>query len=117
MDDFWDRITLCIKNSEMTQYQLAEGCGVPLATFNKWKKGRVYPRADIVYQWAEILGVSMEFLITGKDAEDPALEIVLKYPGIRDLVELLGQHPVYAPILKAYLEGKIDTHEGNWGHS
>ncbi len=107
--DFWDRIAHSLKAADMTQYQLAEECGIPLATFNKWKKGRVYPRADIVLRMSEILDVSMEYLLTGKESDDPAVEIVLKYPDVKELVELLGQYPDYAQILKAYLEGKIDV--------
>ena len=69
--------------------------------------------ADVVLKMSKVLDVTLEYILTGKEADDPAVDIVLQNPGVRDLVELLGQHPEYAPILQAYLEGKIDTQENS----
>ena len=51
----------------MTDYQVAKLAGIPRSTFSDWNNGRSTPKQDKLIRIAEVLDVSVERLITGKD--------------------------------------------------
>lgn len=68
--------------------QLGLAIGVQGASITGWKKGS-YPRADTAVKIAQFLGVSVEWLVTGRDAVSETfsreeVEFVRKWRAIKD---------------------------------
>jgi len=58
-----------IKAKNTTQEWIAGKIGVPLSTFRKWMTRKTYPNLKEGIEIAELLEVSAEYLVTGKDPE------------------------------------------------
>lgn len=50
---------------------VARATGIPSSTFTDWKKGRSTPKQDKLQKIADYFGVSIEYLMTGKE---PAID-------------------------------------------
>lgn len=48
---------------------VCRGTGLPSSLFSEWKKGKSTPKADKMQKIADYLGVSLEYLMTGKEKE------------------------------------------------
>ena len=67
IDAFWKRVKRCLKEKVVTQNTAAKAIGMPPETFRGWmSKGRI-PPLSYAYRLSKFLGVSLEFLITGKE--------------------------------------------------
>lgn len=65
---FMDRVESILKEKRLTQKELAEDLGLRRPTLSDWKKNGAVPAADICLRIAEYLGVSVEWLVTGKES-------------------------------------------------
>ena len=61
------RLRQARKAKKLTQDELAELCGISRQTIFEYEKGIYYPNVIIAYKLANELGVSVEYLVTGKD--------------------------------------------------
>ena len=52
----------------VTDYRVASDTGIPKSTFSDWKNGRSTPKQDKLQKIADYFGVSLEYLMTGKEA-------------------------------------------------
>jgi repressor LexA len=77
---FGERLKNAIKESDMTQKDLAKEIGISKTSVNNYVNGRI-PDVAILYELSSFLGVTMEWLLTGK----PSAQINLK--GFQDLTE------------------------------
>jgi transcriptional regulator with XRE-family HTH domain len=66
---FWDRVYNLMKKNKITQKEAAASCGVSLRTFQNWKYRNLYPTIVDGYLLARFLGVSMEYLVSGKEGD------------------------------------------------
>ena len=57
---------LCRKN-DVTPYRVCKETGLTTATISNWKAGRYVPKADKMQKIADYFGVSIEYLMTGKE--------------------------------------------------
>lgn len=57
---------LCRKNG-VTPYRVCKETGLTTATISNWKAGRYVPKADKMQKIADYFGVSIEYLMTGKE--------------------------------------------------
>lgn len=64
---FWDQVKILCKQKRITQEKLARACGVPLSTFKGWIKKNYFPTVIGGHIIASVLGVSVEYLVTGKE--------------------------------------------------
>ena len=65
---FMDRVESILKEKRLTQKELAEDLGLRRPTLSDWKKNGAVPAGDICIRIADYLGVSVEWLVTGKEA-------------------------------------------------
>lgn len=65
---FMDRVESILKEKRLTQKELAEDLGLRRPTLSDWKKNGAVPAGDICLRIADYLGVSVEWLVTGKEA-------------------------------------------------
>ena len=82
---FMDRVESILKEKRLTQKELAEDLGLRRPTLSDWKKNGAVPAGDICIRIADYLGVSVEWLVTGKEAalssEDTLASSILKTNG------------------------------------
>lgn len=50
--------------------RVAEATGIGKSTFSDWKSGRSIPKQEKLQRIADFFGVSVEYLMTGKEKED-----------------------------------------------
>lgn len=50
--------------------RVAEATGIGKSTFSDWKSGRSIPKQEKLQRIADFFGVSLEYLMTGKEKED-----------------------------------------------
>lgn len=67
---FWDNIKTLIKQSNTTQRGLAVKCGFSPRSIETWIASNQLPDAFQTYKIAQNLGVSIEYLITGQNADN-----------------------------------------------
>ena len=65
--DFLDRVKLEIKRQNTTQVWVAEKCGISFSTFRGWLSKKRLPNANQAVAIAKVLGVTVEYLVTGED--------------------------------------------------
>ena len=62
---FFDNCEELAKQKNISMNKLGEQVGVSGAAINGWKNGS-YPKADVAQKVAETLGVTVDYLMTGK---------------------------------------------------
>lgn len=63
-----DRIRQTRIGQKLTQQQLGDRVGVTKATISQWEKGDYSPSGQNLYNLAKALGVSADWLLTGKES-------------------------------------------------
>ncbi len=63
------RIDSVLKERNLKRKALAETCGFNVSNVTRWDKQGYLPQSDTAYYIAQELGVSVEWLLTGKDRE------------------------------------------------
>ena len=61
---------LC-KQKGVKQIDVSRATGIDSATISNWKKGNYTPKADKRQLIADYFGVSLEYLDTGREADNP----------------------------------------------
>jgi len=64
---FWNRVKQLIKSAGMNQQKFAEHIDIPPRTFQGWIYHNRLPEAETACDIAIALGVSVEYLVMGKD--------------------------------------------------
>ena len=59
---------LC-KENNVTPYKVGKETGIATSTFSDWKIGRSNPKQDKLKKVADYFGVSLDYLMTGKEPE------------------------------------------------
>ncbi|MBR5281064.1 MAG: helix-turn-helix transcriptional regulator [Clostridia bacterium] len=54
----------------LSVYRVAQNTGISTVTFTNWKKGKYTPKVDKLQKIADCLGVSLDYLMTGEDANE-----------------------------------------------
>ena len=67
-ETFMDRVETLLKEKRITQKEMADTLSLRRPTLSDWKKNGAVPAGDICLKIADYLGVSVEWLISGKEA-------------------------------------------------
>lgn len=67
--EFGNRLTNAMKQKNITNTQLTELAEISKNNIGNYKNGQI-PNANILYKLSKLLGVSMEYLLTGKEASE-----------------------------------------------
>ncbi|MCM1171185.1 MAG: helix-turn-helix domain-containing protein [Clostridium sp.] len=63
-----------LKNAGLKPSDVTKATGIASSTLTDWKMGRSTPKQDKMQQIADFLGVSLTYLMTGKEKEKPNYE-------------------------------------------
>lgn len=69
---FWKRIKDLIKERHITQAEAARVAHMSVNTFKAWMSRGTIPSLDVAYNLARYFEVSLEYLISGKEADRAA---------------------------------------------
>ena len=64
---FWGRVKSLIRKNKTTQTEAATACHVSPRTFQNWIRRGLYPTIIDGYFLANFLGVSVDYLVTGRE--------------------------------------------------
>jgi transcriptional regulator with XRE-family HTH domain len=84
-DEFWNRVNQLIKSQKTKQEILASSCNISIQTFRGWITKKRFPSTPETYRIAHSLGVSTEYLITGKEP-DASRKYIDRLEAIKALV-------------------------------
>jgi len=68
---FWKSVNSLIKSQKTKQESVASLCNISYQTFRGWVARKTFPSADEACRIAKVLGVSVEYLVTGEDPSRP----------------------------------------------
>lgn len=71
----------------VTPYKVSKETGVSQSTLSDWKLGKVTPKSDTMKKLADYFGVSIDYLMTGKEGTEK--EPQLKPRDEKDIKEIL----------------------------
>lgn len=74
MESFSDRLFYILEKRGISQVQLADRTGISQNAISSWKSRGTIPKADDALRIADILGVSIEYLILGTDEKKNLIE-------------------------------------------
>lgn len=74
----------------VTSYKVAKEAGVTQTALSNWKSGRSTPTTKTLQKLADYFGVTIDYLMTGKD-ESEKKEVTLTKRDERDIEKILGQ--------------------------
>ena len=97
MDEFLKRTFTLMKEQGKKNKDLADYLGITPQRVTDWKSGRIYSYSKYMEKIADFLGVSVDYLLTGRSALSEFSNIS---PVVRRRVPLLGEitcgEPIYA---------------------
>ena len=83
----------------VTAYKVSKATGIAGSTFTDWKNGRSTPKQDKLQKIADYFGVSVDFLITGKEetavAQETHVDLKAEFNRIKKLLESGENAPLY----------------------
>lgn len=92
---FFERMKSLMDKRDISGREFADMLGITSANMTFWKQGTM-PKVNIAYKAAKILGVTVEYLLTGEtesEASEEELEFIRKMrqlaPGNRNAVKSL----------------------------
>jgi len=65
-----DKLTMLRKQKNLSQGELADKIGVSRDAIGKYERGDIMPTADKAKKMADVLGVSLDFLMSDKAKEE-----------------------------------------------
>lgn len=65
-----------LKKYNVTAYRVSKETGVGQSTFTDWKKGRSVPKLEKLQKIADYFGVSIDYLMTGREVTQEFVERV-----------------------------------------
>lgn len=68
-DTFNERLALLLQQKNMTQKNLAARAGVTEAAMSHYLKGDRTPRASVITRIAEVLGTTVDYLMSGNEVD------------------------------------------------
>ena len=75
----WEIFEKLLEEQGLSAYKVSKMSGVTTTTLTNWKQGKYIPEQDKMQKLANCLGVSVEYLMTGKEKEFEMYSIQLYF--------------------------------------
>lgn len=92
MSDLLKRVYQLMARENIKPTQLAKALNMSTSTFTDWSKGKGSPSLKAVMQFAEYFGVSIDYLVYGKEHTSPLI-LELSSPEDNELLDKFHQLP------------------------
>ena len=100
--EFHQRLSFLRKAAGLTQEQLGARVGVTRQAVSKWESGQVSPDVATVARLCGALNVSADFLVLGKEPEEPG-EDAADEPELEDMGGDTGGEEDFVEVTEQYL--------------
>lgn len=101
MNGVLERTLEILKRKGMTEYQLCKEIGIKQSTFSTWKTEDRVPNTMRVARIANALGVSVDYLVTGKDESGNETPAYYLDPEAAEIAQELFERPELKVLFKA----------------
>lgn len=101
MNGVLERTLEILKLKGMTEYQLCKEIGIKQSTFSTWKTEDRVPNTMRVASIANALGVSVDYLVTGKDESGKETPAYYLDPEAAEIAQELFERPELKVLFKA----------------
>ena len=86
--EIYERIFELLGSKRSRQLELAKAIGVSTQTVSSWKTRGSDPSAKLISSIADFLGVSTDYLLTGKESQTKKIEVIPD-PDLKDMIDIL----------------------------
>ena len=94
-----------LQENNVSTYRVAKETGIAQSVFSAWKKGLSVPKTDKMQKIADYFGVTVNYLMTGKEEE---VDYYYIDKDTRELVDFIHKHPEHKVLMDASRKVKID---------
>lgn len=77
MSDISNRIDNLLTQMQMKRTDLARATNIPVSTIKNWINEGSTPSADAAFKVANYFGITVEWLVTGKNSENKKQDVIL----------------------------------------
>jgi transcriptional regulator with XRE-family HTH domain len=88
-----------MKENGVTAYRVSKECGIAQSTLSDWKTGKGHPKADRLQKIADYFNVSIDYLLTGKDAKLRPLTVPIEIEKCLENEDMAKRLRDYADLL------------------
>ncbi len=81
-----------LKEHGVTAYRVSKETGVTTATLTSWKQGKYTPKPEKLQKIADYFGVSLSYLMTGKNESPDSESLKITPKDERDIAKDLEKH-------------------------
>ena len=104
---YYEQFDALCKAKGVTAAEVSRQTGIATSTLTNWKKGNYTPKNDKLQKIADYFGVSLEYLTTGQDQNEP----YYLNDDTRDLAQFLFENPDYKLMFDAVRKVKKEDLE------
>lgn len=102
---------LLLKKHGVTTYQVAKATGISTASFTGWKQGKWNFKAEKLQKVADYFGVSLNYLLTGKENQESDTTIYTDERDIKKHIDMImGSLEGQETIVYENQEVKLNEH-------
>lgn len=87
----------------VTAYKVGKATGIAGSTFTDWKNGRSVPKQEKLQKIADYFGVSLEYLMTGKDTQTDYLYSDENADLLIEITKNMKNDPAFADRMARYM--------------
>lgn len=87
----------------VTAYKVGKATGIGGSTFTDWKTGRSVPKQEKLQKIADYFGVSLEYLMTGKDSQTDHLYTDENSDLLIEFTKEVKNDPAFAERMMRYM--------------
>lgn len=87
----------------VTAYKVGKATGIAGSTFTDWKNGRSVPKQEKLQKIADFFGVSLEYLMTGKDTQPDYLYSDENADLLIEITRKIKTNPEFAERMAHYM--------------
>lgn len=88
--EIYERIFELLGSKRSRQLELAKAIGVSTQTVSSWKTRGSDPSAKLISSIADFLGVSTDYLLTGKESQTKKIEVIPD-PELKRMIDILTE--------------------------
>lgn len=99
----YERYCYLRDNKKVKDADVARNTGIPKSTFSDWKSGKSAPKQDKLQKIADYFGVTVDYLMTGKDSQTDYLYSDENAELLIEITKNIKNEPEFAKRMAHYM--------------
>ena len=88
MRTFAINLNMILRERGLTKKALSEATGIPQSTLSEWCNGRTPTLSESIIKLTQYLGVTLEYMVTGKNAEERLLQDLIQTDNAESFIQI-----------------------------